>query len=198
MSTTSDPIDYTEEVKTYLRQVLPDNEQYDNLYQRLITLVNGTPRDRKLFIFQGTGGNGKTTLLNFIRTLMGNDCITISPAILHSNRLEDLTCLINKKIVILEEDTDLSENWGRLKELLCENHISYRRLYQQDVETFSPEFDIIICVNDVTKIPDSLLRRCEIIPFPVCFHHSSDQKTPNFCEIAEKWGASLRYLSPHN
>jgi phage/plasmid-associated DNA primase len=164
----------------YLRQLIPDNFCRTKLFNQLRLIIREESRERKLFIFQGIGNNGKTTLLDYIRSLLGNKCVTVSSEVLHDLCPLDMSCLVDKKLVIVDgidaqEILDLS---GRLKALLGDDPIICRKLYQQ-ATTFRPDFDIIVCMNEAVPVTTSLMRRVEVVQFTTIFTDHPDPNQPH-------------------
>lgn len=180
------------QIESYLQQILPDNSQRDHLIDRLAQIVKGTPHDRKMMILDGDGSNGKTVFLHLLGMVLGNQCVTISPSILeHPNPLH-LACLVNKKLVILDE---MPFNLSTIKSWLDKDQFSYQPSADQPATTAIPQFDIVTCVNSDQEIPINLIRRIEYIRFPNRF---VDQPDPNKSFELQKYNLSetLFHLAP--
>jgi phage/plasmid-associated DNA primase len=170
----------TSEVRTYLQQIIPNNHSRAAILQQLSHIVNGTPRERKLWILQGSGNNGKSTFLNLIKsTLNGNGdnddmCVTVSADILCKQNPTDMGCLVNKKLVIINEDDLSTINYCRLKQLMSNDPFIWRKLYHAE-STAIPEFDIILTTN--TQVTST--RRIEVILFETVFVDNPDPSQPH-------------------
>ena len=68
MSTTTNAA----ELETFLVHILPDTEIRNSVLDLLARIVQGRQAVRMVYIFQGSGSNGKTTLLNLIHKLLPN------------------------------------------------------------------------------------------------------------------------------
>lgn len=81
----------------FFAAILPNKGCRDFLQSRLAAYVkNQVSENTELFVFCGTGGNGKTTMLHFIKELLGSKCEVL-------DGLEDATDVSSKINSIVEQ-----------------------------------------------------------------------------------------------
>lgn len=153
------------ELNTFLNQVLPNNETRNYVLNFLAHIIQKPQATREILIFQGTGSNGKTTFLDLIQRLLGDRCTMGN---FEGN-------LINKRLVIIEDQ--YKHLMGMVKSAISEDLMVCRSIYGQTI-TFTPNFDIILCVNSLDCSDPGLLRRAKIIPFESVFTDHPDPNNP--------------------
>lgn len=84
------------EISDYLGQIISHEDEHKLLNQISQTL-SGAPRDKKLLMFQGSSGTGKTTFIKLLQKVFGNDCVLTSYETLNS---EYLGCLWSLSMVV--------------------------------------------------------------------------------------------------
>ena len=120
----------------------------------------------KLFIFYGSGANGKSLLLKLVEAIMG-DLMTHSN-ILSVNDKFALEGVING-IANVTDDVGITtlKETGTLKSLIQGSSIEVNRKYKNSI-WWKPNSQFIICCNEVPKISDTspgMIRRLAFIPF---------------------------------
>ena len=148
-----------------------------------------------LFFFHGSGANGKSTLLNVLKELLGSDYARQTPSETlmvqrHGrNATNDLARLQHVRVVIaneIESGAFLAESL--IKQLTGGDPISARFLYAEFFE-FVPVFKLFIAGNHkpVVRGDDhGIWRRIHLVPFEVTI--PKEQQDPN---LAEKLRAEL-------
>src|SRR6185503_1179096 len=142
--------------------------------QRLLGYcITGSVEEQVLPIFWGSGSNGKSTLLNVVREVMGKDYAVKAPrGLLMQKHTEshptELTVLFGARLVIATETRRgqrLSEEL--VKDLTGGESITARHM-RQDFFEFEPTHKIILCTNHRPRIPESddgIWRRVILVPF---------------------------------
>lgn len=130
-------------------------------------------------VFTGKGRNGKSKLNDLIKYTYG-ECYNYVPSTLltreqpnaHNPRPELLE-LRNKKIVLSSEPDNKNKlNGGFIKSLTEKDPITCRQSYSAKINTFSPNFGLIILCNDIPefdKNDEAIRDRCMYIEFPTKF-----------------------------
>lgn len=146
--------------------------------QRLLGYcITGSVEEQVLPIFWGSGSNGKSTLLNVVREVMGKDYAVKAPrGLLMQKHTEshptELTVLFGARLVIATETRRgqrLSEEL--VKDLTGGESITARHM-RQDFFEFEPTHKIILCTNHRPRIPESddgIWRRVILVPFKTRF-----------------------------
>jgi phage/plasmid-associated DNA primase len=112
-----------EEVSNYLKSIMPDEPMYNLLLQYLASALDGKLYQR-FFMLIGQGGNGKGSIIDFMKMILGGFFVKASNSLLKNwgdtagGANSDLIDLKNKRMVIFEEmgkskvalDTNLLNN----------------------------------------------------------------------------------------
>lgn len=130
------------------------------------------PRDKMCWFFSKSGNNGKGTLCQLIRNILGENA-TVSISLKGFEERFGLAGLANAIAVITDENdvSSLHREPEALKAAITGDKISVEKKYQ-DAYDYTFNGLILQCVNDYPKFSDktgSFKRRLHIIPFPNCF-----------------------------
>ena len=130
------------------------------------------PRNKMVLFMNTAGNNGKGTICQLIRNILGKDSVVSIPITNFSKQFE-LANLPHACSVICDENdvSSFSQGLGNLKSVITGDTVSIERKYK---ESFDYSFHglVLQCVNDFPKGDDksgSLRRRLHIIPFENCF-----------------------------
>lgn len=157
--------------------------------------LTGVTTEQILPVFWGGGSNGKTTVLNVIRDVMGLDYWTKAPrGMLMVRRNEEhsaelLTLKGTRLAVATETSQDAKLNEELIKELTGEDMIQARAMYQNFSRPFSPTCKLIMCTNHLPQIPeggDGTWRRLRPVPFRTRFWDPYDPSSPTGPEHLRK------------
>ena len=151
-----------ERVRTYVKTILSG-------------FFEGKNRLNDMYIWTGSGSNGKSVLLKFITSLFSTYSATVSVSMFTEKRASsssatpDVYSTIGKRLVSMQEpDSDSVFRTGLIKEMTGNDEMTARALYQDPV-LFTPQFKIICCCNELPKIQDAddggIWRRLKVIRF---------------------------------
>lgn len=149
-------------VRTYVKTILAG-------------FFEGKNRLNDMYIWTGTGSNGKSVLLKFITSLFATYSATVSVSMFTEKRTNssaatpDVYSTIGKRLVSMQEpDSDSVFRTGLIKEMTGNDEMTARALYSDPV-LFTPQFKIICCCNELPKIQDAddggIWRRLKVIRF---------------------------------
>lgn len=181
----------------FLDRIMAGNARLIRFLQRAIGYsLTGLTTERCLFILWGSGANGKSTLLETIRTLTGDYAVTTPTDTLMVRRTEtsasnDLATLKGARFVSAseaEEGRRLAES--RIKNLTGGDEITARFLYGEFFQ-FKPEFKIWLATNHKPIIRGSdegIWDRIKLIPFEVRIPPEERDATLRFTLDAERAG----------
>lgn len=154
---------------TFLEHVLPDDGSRRLLQQIFGYCLTFDMRYQKFFLFEGTGGNGKSVVTSILRRIIGDHNTSSLPL----NRFGDKHGLANTHGKLVNFTGELREKDTVAEELL-------KQATGGDVMHFDPKYKsaftapftakIIICTNErptFTDRSDGLWRRLVVLPFPV-------------------------------
>jgi P4 family phage/plasmid primase-like protien len=144
-------------VEKFFQQILPEEDVRKWLLMRFAQCLTG--KDDELFpILTGTGGNGKTILLEFLQSFFGDYACTVSTTIFtqrsaaSSAASPEIARIRGVRLISAEETEEgCSLNVAKMKELTGGNKITTRRLFE-DIEEFKPQAHWCLVCNNVPKI----------------------------------------------
>jgi P4 family phage/plasmid primase-like protien len=143
--------------------------------------LTGDTRDRAMLIEYGSRFNGKTTLNNAIRDVLGDLAHTAPIRVVMRGRQSEIpneiAALARKRLVLVAETADghrLDED--RVKLLTGRDRVSARFLHQEWF-SFLPEYKLVLFTNFKPRVDGSdgaVWDRIRLIPFTVSFDGSRD------------------------
>lgn len=110
---------------------------------------------QKFFIFQGEGGTGKSTFMNLIQRMVGEDENCSHVGLSQFDKDYYLATTISKLVNIDDDVVDgkALEETGRFKSLTAGEKISVRQIYEEPI-TFRPYATCIFSCNKLPRIMD--------------------------------------------
>lgn len=161
----------------FLHEIMPDAETVAWLQKAVGYSLTASVAEHCLFFCHGGGANGKSTLFNVLRALLGEDYAAPAPAeMLLAKRGEahptELTVL-HKRRVILCQEVDQGRSWAEatIKHVTGGDRISARRM-REDFWDFTPTHKLWIAANhkpSVRGVDEGIWRRIRLIPFERTF-----------------------------
>jgi putative DNA primase/helicase len=152
------------------------NEVIDYMQKTLGYCLTGRTGEQCLFFAHGTGANGKTTLINVMLSLLGQDYSLQTPmdtlmvksggnsSSNHLARLQNIRFVAATEI---EDGSKMSESL--IKQMTGGDRIAARFLYKEFVE-FTPKFKLFIAGNHKPRIKgtdEGIWRRIHLVPFEI-------------------------------
>jgi putative DNA primase/helicase len=161
----------------FLREIMGGDQQLVDYLQRLTGyILTGDTSEEHLFFLYGTGANGKSTLLNVLKALLGPQLCRQTPSetiMARHNRsgaTPEVACLHGTRAVMtteVDEGSLLSESL--VKQMTGRDPVPARHLYGKPFE-FVPWFKLMVAGNHKPGIRGSdegIWRRIQLIPFEV-------------------------------
>lgn len=161
----------------FTRRVLGGDQELVDYFQRVVGYgLTGKTTEQCLFFLYGSGANGKSTMLNVLKAVLGDDYARQTPSeTLMATKYgktasNDVARLQGARLVLsneVEEGSRLSESL--IKQLTGGDPISARYLYAEYFE-FIPQFKILIAGNHHPVIRGEdwgIWRRLHLVPFTV-------------------------------
>lgn len=162
----------------FLERIMPEQDMRDFLQRILGYCLTGSTREHKLFIFWGTGRNGKSTLINVMRKVMG-DYVASTPVTTFLAKREgnsgaeaspDLARLPGARMVTAAEPPEGARlDESKVKEMTGGDPMTVRHLNQGFFE-FRPNFKAVISTNHRPTIRGTdhgIWSRVILMPFQV-------------------------------
>ena len=163
----------------FLIDITDGDEEMIRYLQRVLGLcLSGETTPRVLFLLHGTGHNGKTTLVETTRDVLGDYASSIPPEeLMQIRRAErgraspDLAKLPGKRFVTAMETEENQRLAAALVKAITggKDAISVRDLYGKPF-SFRPQFKLFVATNHRPRITDatsSIWGRVHLIPFVV-------------------------------
>lgn len=130
------------------------------------------PRNKMVLFYSVTGNNGKGTICQLIRNLIGED-EAVSISLEKFSERFGLSSLPHAFAIITDENNvnSFTKGLANLKAVITGDKVSVERKHEN---TYDYSFNglVLQCVNDLPRVDDktgSFIRRLHIIPFANCF-----------------------------
>jgi len=167
----------------FLADIMNGDQEMVGFLQRVLGYgLTGSGREQVLFFLTGNGANGKTTLIETIRKVLGPFVMHTPTATLIKNSLQirnDIARLKGARIVTASEMTkNKALDESTTKMLTGEDPVTSRFLYRELFE-YRPTFKIFLLANHLPEISGNdfgIWRRILLIPFLATFKHDCADK----------------------
>jgi P4 family phage/plasmid primase-like protien len=161
------------DMEMFLRQILPNDDKRIYVLKFLATCLSGDNPEEKFNIWTGSGGNGKSKLVELIDRVLGDYSFKLPISLLTQKRqgpgqaTPEIAGAKGKRFGVFQEPSENEQiNVGLMKELTGGDKISCRGLYQGQME-YKPQFKLLLACNDLPNVPSNdggtwrRLRVCE-------------------------------------
>lgn len=155
--------------------------------------LTGDTKEQVLFLLYGSGANGKSTLVELMRSLLGDYGKTaqadtlMQKAASGSEASPDIARLKGARLISLSEgDRTHKLNEALVKQLTGTDTVTTRALYKEPFE-FKPEFKMFLSTNHLPKVTGSdhgMWRRVMSVPFLATFE--GDRLDPDLSETLQR------------
>jgi P4 family phage/plasmid primase-like protien len=167
------------ELSTLMWNIFEDSDVTEYMWNVLASALLGTNRWEELYIFTGSGGNGKGVLGELLKTAFGSYFISQDVALFTKPREradQPIPALVEARpcrlFITTEPEADDKLQCGLLKKLSGGDQVEARTLHSAIIIKYVPQFTVIIQVNTIprlNKIDGGIQRRLRIIHFPFQF-----------------------------
>jgi len=174
---------FYDDMVDFITKIVPVPAVRDYSLRFLSKLLSGDNRDEGFYIWTGTGGNGKSKLIDLMGMCMGDYICNLPIALLTQKRKAsgaaspEMAVTKGKRLCVMQEpDVNETLNVGQMKEITGNDKIQARGLYKEPFE-FTPQFKLIMMCNDLPNIPsndDGTWRRIEAVDFVARFIDDPD------------------------
>jgi P4 family phage/plasmid primase-like protien len=183
------------ELADFFSKVFPDAQLREFMLTLLASCLEGDNREQKFIIMTGSGGNGKSVLINMMRFTLGEYQTSLNTAALTRKRPEsgaanpDIITLKAKRFIYMQEpDEGEKLNTARIKQFTGGDVVEARGLFA-DQEKFKIMGRIFFSTNDlppVGSMDGGTWRRMLVIPFISAFKDPGDPMIDAANHIYEK------------
>lgn len=186
-----------EKFRAFLKDVFPDDETRKTATYALATMLSGTGKFRKFQIWNGAGSNGKSTLMELMKHVIGERAISYrADLLLNKSQMQSLTpelAAFRGSLVAFSSETEESKriSQGAVKALTGNETLTANPKYQSVIE-FKTTFQLVLSTNYLPTFSAhdaAFITRVLILPFYTCFYNTEEEK-----ERAEAKGS--RYFKP--
>jgi putative DNA primase/helicase len=180
--------------QAFLEKIMGGSSGLIGFLQRAIGYaITGITKEHVIFIWHGSGANGKTTLIEVVRTMLGEYAKTADSSLLMVSKNDgvrnDVARLAGARFVSAAE----TESGRRLAETLVKqlsggDKVTARFLFAEHFE-FDPQFKIFLATNHRPAIRGNdkgIWRRIRLVPFSTTIPDDQQDK-----ELPEKLRAEL-------
>jgi len=162
------------DISNFFKEILPDKQIRKYCLRFIASRMCGDVLEQRFSIWTGSGGNGKSILIDIIRHVFGEYCVNLPVTLLTQKRKASNAACPEKArtrgvrmCYMQEPDSGERINAGEMKELSGGDMIQARKLYS-DIFEFKPQFEIVLMCNEKPTIDDKTYgawRRVQVYPF---------------------------------
>ena len=168
-----------QELLKFLTDIQPKKAEREYLLTFLASLLYGSNDEEQFYIFSGQTRNGKSKLAELIKATLCSYYATVSSNLLTKERPSsdkpqpEIIALKGKRVIVSSEpENNQRINNETIKLYSGNDEICARKLFENKIITFIPQFRIIILCNDIPaldKNEEAIWERCRCIEFPIKF-----------------------------
>ncbi len=170
--------------RAFLKDVFPDSETRKTATYALSTMLSGTGKFRKFQIWNGAGSNGKSTLMEVMKDIIGERAISYRPEVLlskhHAQSLTPELATFRGALVAFASETEESKrvSQGAVKSMTGNETLTANPKYQGVIE-FRTTFQLVLATNYLPAFSahdNAFINRLLVLPFYTCFYSDDDEK----------------------
>lgn len=162
----------------FIERVQPDPDMRAFLQRILGLCLTGSTREQKIFLFYGVGNNGKSTLMDSVREILGDYAVTSPASVFMAQQMAadggrpspEMVRLQGARLVTAAEPSEGARlDEAKIKEIASGEPIAARDLNKGYV-TFKPDFKLVISTNHLPTIRGTdrgIWRRILTVPWKV-------------------------------
>ena len=166
--TISTKINYTEydpysqeirDINKFLCEILTIKNVRDYVIKLMATFISGSTKSEKFHVWSGSGGNGKSKLIELLEKALGDYAGKMNISNLTQKRGNagsanpELSRTKGRRFINMQEpDEHCKLNVGLMKEITGGDKIIARALYKEPQE-FKPQFKMVLTCNDRPELP---------------------------------------------
>ncbi len=202
--------EYVKGIKKFVQQVQNEEDMSEYILTLLASYLDGSTKKEQFIIWTGTGGNGKSKLIEFFMSAFGEYTDTLPVTLLTQKRAAagsatpELAEMRGKRFGVFQESEKKDElQVGYMKELTGGDMIITRRLYKDPIK-YKPQFKLLLACNKLPTINSDdggTWRRLRVSPFESEFVDKPNPKLKNqfkrdyeLSEKLELWKKAFLWL----
>jgi len=163
-----------QEIFDFMKQIMPKTQTRRYFWKFLASCLQGFNTDEKFHVLTGSGGNGKSKVIELLEMAYGQYCFKMPITLITSKRSQTGQAtpelMMGKKArfgSMQEPDEGAKINTGLMKELSGNDKMFLRGLYSTG-EEFKPQFSLALLCNNKPKMTsddDGTWRRMVVLDF---------------------------------
>ena len=154
----------------FLQEIMPDGKDLKTLIELLASILLFKAKLEKAIIFVGDQANGKSTLIEFMVSILGDQNISnVSLQRIATNRFAT-SAMVGKMLNAYGDlDIDYSEQTGMIKQIISHEHVMIEK---KNRDAFSSKIPIrlLYSANRLPEFPnadEAIFRRFWVVKFPI-------------------------------
>ena len=185
-----DPLAIAPRFEQFLKEIFDYDLELIEFLQRAVGYsLTGDMREHVLFLCHGRCANGKSTLLNALRSALG-EYATNTPfstfELNQSSQTNDVAALCGLRFVTASETSESKRlNEARVKAISGGDPVTARFLFGEYF-TYYPAYKVWLGMNhrpSIAGVDDGIWRRIRLIPFNVSFKDREDKNLAQTLEV---------------
>lgn len=186
----------------FLKRIFCGNDELISFMQlQMGAACVGKVYEENLLIATGSGSNGKSTLFNILKAILGDYCVSVNPDILMdkvSYEQQVALASIKGKRLVIGQETESGQvlSTASVKRMVSSDTMVGRVLNHGYIE-FEPTHSTLLATNHLPKVKDNdagTWRRITVIPFDATIDRSEMITNYQDVLIAEDGAYILKWL----
>lgn len=195
------------EINDFMVQLFPKKDLRSYMWEHLSSTLIGENNDQTFNIYNGSGSNGKSKLVELMGFALGDYKATVPITLITAKRnsigstSSEIVALKGTRYAVMQEPSKGDKiNEGIMKEITGGDPLQGRALFKDSI-TFIPQFKLVVCTNtllDVGSNDEGTWRRicvCEFIS-KFCKKEDFDNERDHQFEIDKKLGSKFNTWAP--
>ena len=201
--------DMIDDIESFMDDILPDPSVAEYVWKLIASCMVGGNKDEKFHVWTGSGGNGKSLLINILEASFGEYQAKVNPTLLTRKRTSsagpqpEMFKTKGARLVSMQEPDEKEPiNSGLMKEISGGDTGTCRALHAMPV-TFTPMYTPILMCNakpHVNPQDEAVWRRLRVVDFPVKFVYNPNpndkfqkQRDDTLKEKIKLWPSAFMY-----
>jgi len=184
----------------FLDRIMGGNQKLIDYLSRVAGLcLTGDAQEQELYIFHGSGANGKSVFLDTLAGVMGDYAAEAAPSLLttqtHEQHPMELADLAGRRLVVASETEEGARLRVQLVKRLTGNAQIKGRFMRRDFFEFARTHKLVLVTNNrpsVRETTNAVWRRIRLGPFNVTIP-KAEQDTHLLDKLRAEWPGILRW-----
>jgi len=167
-------------INKFIKEILTIETVREYVIKLMSSFLCGSTKNEKFHVWSGSGGNGKSKLIELLERCLGDYAGKMNVSNLTQKRGSasaanpELARTKGKRFINMQEpDEQCKLNVGLMKEMTGGDKIIARALFKEPIE-FKPQFKMVLTCNDKPELPpddEGTWRRVVLVEYRSKFRH---------------------------